>query len=161
MRSGGVALTVFELAAQGVDVALVCEDFDAAFDFYHRKLGLPIEYDRKIPARLAVGSGLAPSTFRHVRFRLGAALIKLMQISPIPEPAQAGFHAGVRWITVFVRDLELTFTTLSSRGVKFIGPLLEGEAGSFVCAEAPDALIIEFVQLYTSNNLIDGQVELS
>lgn len=154
-------MPVLEFASPEVDVALVCADFDAALDFYHRILDLPIEYDQEISAALAVGSGLAPCGFRHVRLRLGGVLIKLMQIDPAPESAQEGFHAGVRWITVFVRDLELTVKILSARGVNFIGPVLRGEAGSFACAAAPDGLIIEFVQLFSSEVDNDARRKLS
>jgi glyoxylase I family protein len=142
-----------ELSDGTLDVAIVCSDFDASVDFYVNKLGFPIAADLEIPERLAVGSGLAPSGFRHVRVRAGHALIKLMQIDePPPSPPSDSFAAGVRWLTFRVIDIQATVQLLQSRGVAFLSEPLAGLAGSFVCAQAPDGVIIEFVELYTAQD---------
>ena len=131
-----------------VDIGIVCSDFEAAVDFYVSKLGLPVAFDLQIPDHLAVPSGLAPSGFRHVRVRAGAALIKLMEIASPPDPQPAEFRAGVRWLTFRVMDLTATVAALERRGVTFLSAPLRGLAGSFVCAQAPDGVILEFVELY-------------
>jgi catechol 2,3-dioxygenase-like lactoylglutathione lyase family enzyme len=150
MRSGvddAVGLP-FQLASATIDIAIVCSDFPAAAEFYQRRLGLPVHADLEIPERLAVPSGLAPHGFRHLRLRAGNTLIKLMEIQPAPLCAPSGFQAGVRWLTFQVADLDSTIRHLSSRGVQFLSGRLEGLAGAFVCAQAPDDVLIEFVELY-------------
>jgi catechol 2,3-dioxygenase-like lactoylglutathione lyase family enzyme len=118
-------------------------------DFYVTKLGLPVAFDLQIPENLAVPSGLAPSGFRHVRVRAGGTLIKLMEIDPAPAAPDNGFRAGVRWLTFRVTDIASTVATLQARGVAFLSSPLQGLTGSFVCAQAPDGVILEFVELYS------------
>jgi catechol 2,3-dioxygenase-like lactoylglutathione lyase family enzyme len=139
---------LLEFTEPRIDVAIVCADFDASLDFYHRNLGLEIAYDLQIDHDRASLSGLAPGPFRHVRLRAGETLIKLMQIDPPPPPAQPGFHAGVRWLTFFVRDLDETIRRLSERNVPFLSGPVRGLAGWFACAQDPDGVILEFVQLF-------------
>jgi catechol 2,3-dioxygenase-like lactoylglutathione lyase family enzyme len=136
----------FELTEPRIDVCIVCADFDASLDFYHRRLGLEIAFDLQIDSDRAVPSGLAPGPFRHVRLRAGDALIKLMQIDPPPPADQGGFHAGIRWLTFFVSDLEDTIRHLSQRGVPFLSEPVRGLASWFACVQAPDGVILEFVQ---------------
>jgi len=138
----------FELAQPRLDVAIVCSDFEASLDFYHQRLGLEIAFDLQIDADRAVRSGLAPGPFRHVRLRAGETLIKLMQIDPPPPSDQGGFHAGVRWLTFFVQDLNNVVSNLTARNVPFLSEPLRGLAGHFTCAQAPDGVILEFVQLF-------------
>ncbi len=141
-----------ELTEPRIDVAIVCADFDASLDFYHQRLGLEIAHDLQIDRDRACQSGLAPGPFRHVRLRAGEALIKLMQIDPPPPPAQPGFHAGVRWLTFFVQNLDDTIRQLSERNVPFLSGPVRGLAGWFACAQDPDGVILEFVQLLTRNS---------
>lgn len=145
-------MPIFELAQPTIDVAIVCADFDASLDFYHRRLGLEIAYDLQISSDLATRSGLAPGAFRHVRLRAGATLIKLMQISPppAPTPTPGEFQAGVRWLTFFVNDLAATMHQLSEHNVSFLSEPIHGIAGWFACVRDPDGVILEFVQLFPS-----------
>jgi catechol 2,3-dioxygenase-like lactoylglutathione lyase family enzyme len=138
----------FRLSSPTIDIAIVCSDFDASVAFYRDTLGLAVHKDLDIPDRLAVPSGLAPTGFRHLRLRAGDTLLKLMQIEPPPPQRPAGFEAGVRWLTFFVEDLDATRQSLQARGVKFLSSRLEGLAGAFCCAQAPDGILIEFVELY-------------
>ena len=137
---------MLDLEEPRIDVALVCSDFDASLDFYHRKLGLVIAEDLDISEETAVPSGLAPSGFRHVRLRAGNALIKLMKIEPTPPAPPAGFQAGVRWITFFVTDMTATIVELRSRGVSFTSEPIRGLVDTMVCVIGPDGLLIEFVE---------------
>ena len=138
----------FELTRETIDIAIVCSDFAAAVDFYQHQVGLQVHADLEIPERLAVPSGLAPHRFRHLRLKAGNTLIKLMEIEPAPDPLPNEFRAGVRWLTFHVRDLDETIRELSARGVRFLSGRMEGLAGAFACAQAPDNLLIEFVELY-------------
>lgn len=135
-------------AGHTVDIAIVCSDFEESYDFYARRLALPLHEDLIIPASLAVAAGLAPTGFRHVRLRAGSTLIKLMEIDPAPAPRVDGFHAGIRWLTLRVDNLTETVALLSRRGVPFLSGPLEGLAGWLACAQAPDGVILEFVQPY-------------
>jgi glyoxylase I family protein len=151
MRRGPVEdalVQPFQLLNETIDIAIVCSDFAVAVDFYQLKLGLPTYADIEIPDRLAVPSGLAPHGFRHLRLKAGNTLIKLMEIEPAPARVPQEFRAGVRWLTFRVADLDATMSELSRRGVRFLSTRLEGLAGAFACAQAPDNLLIEFVELY-------------
>jgi len=138
----------FELSASQIDISVVCSDFDEAVGFYRDKLGLKVHVDLAIPEKLAVPSGLAPAAFRHLRLRAGNTLIKLVGIEPPPDPVGVSFKAGVRWLTFHVTDLDATIRDVSARGVTFLSGRLEGLAGAFACAQAPDNILIEFVELY-------------
>lgn len=138
----------FNLTVPGIEIAIVCSDFAESVDFYQGKLGLEVFADLQIPERLAVPSGLAPAAFRHLRLRAGNTLIKLMEIDPAPDHVNPAFRAGVRWLTFKVVDLDTTVRALTKRGVRFLSGRIEGLAGAFACAQAPDGLLLEFVQLY-------------
>ena len=149
--SQGDASTVFSLQDGAIDVAIVCSDFAEAVDFYTVRLGLPVAEVIEIPESLAVRSGLAPTAFRHLRLRAGGTLLKLMEISPPPTPATHEFRAGVRWLTLRVDNLAATVELLEGRGVRFMSPPIRGLAGFFACAEAPDGVILEFVERYAES----------
>ena len=146
-------MPIFELTQPTIDVAIVCADFEASLDFYHRRLGLEIAYDLQIGSDVATRSGLAPGPFRHVRLRASATLIKLMQISPPPPPASGEFHAGVRWLTFFVHDLTATIRQLSEQNVAFLSEPVHGLAGWFACTRDPDGIILEFVQPFPDSTI--------
>jgi catechol 2,3-dioxygenase-like lactoylglutathione lyase family enzyme len=143
-------MTSFRLTSPTVDIAIVCSNFRASVDFYQGALGLEVHKDLEIPERLAVPSGLAPSGFRHLRLSAGKTLIKLMEIDSAPPVRPPEFEAGVRWLTFFVADLDEALTVLKGRGVPFLSDRLEGLAGAFACAQAPDGVILEFVELYAT-----------
>ncbi len=75
-----------------------------------------------------------------------------MQIDDPPDEPSAGFAAGTRWLTLRVLDIRATVALLQGRGVTFLSEPLDGLAGSFVCAQAPDGVIIEFVELYAADD---------
>ena len=49
----------------------MCSDFEASLRFYRDILGLQVFAEVQVPAEPAVELGLAPSGFRHVRFKAG------------------------------------------------------------------------------------------
>ncbi len=131
-----------------VDVAVICSDFDESVRFYRDLLGLEVALDIEIPEETAKGARLAPRGFRQLRLRAGETLIKLVEIDSPPEPRALEFQAGVRWLTFIIDDVPGTVARLSAKGVKFVSePVSAPDARFVVCAEAPDGLLIEFVQI--------------
>ncbi len=131
-----------------VDVAVICSDFDESVRFYRDLLGLDVALDIEIPEATARGARLAPRGFRQLRLRAGETLIKLVEIDSPPEPRTLEFQAGVRWLTFIIDDVPGTVARRSAKGVKFVSePVSAPDARYVVCAEAPDGLLIEFVQV--------------
>ena len=102
----------------------------------------------EIPAEVARGAKLAPEGFRQVRLQAGNTLIKLMDIAFPPVPVSGQFKPGVRWLTFFVEDVQQTVSDLEQRGVTFLSPPVSApNAAGVVCAQDPDGILIEFVQV--------------
>lgn len=131
-----------------VDVAVICSNFEESVRFYRDSLGLEVALDIEIPEATARGARLAPRGFRQLRLRAGETLIKLVEIESPPEPRASDFQAGVRWLTFIIDDVPGTVARLSAKGVQFLSePVSAPDARFVVCAEAPDGLLIEFVQI--------------
>ena len=100
-----------------------------------------------IPETASVAAQLAPRGFHQVRLRAGETLIKLVEISDPPAQRDVQFQAGVRWLTFIIEDVPATVAALRQKGVKFLSdPVEPPDARYIVCAEAPDGVLIEFVQ---------------
>jgi len=145
---------MIELQRSVLDLCIVCSNFDDSLNFYHKLLGFEISAETEIPADVAMKFGLAPMEFRQVRLKAGDSLLKLMEIKKPLKKGSHQFSAGVRWLTFFVKDIQSTYTTLSSAGVHFLSEpdavdSVKGETpiAGVVCAVDPDGLLIEFVQL--------------
>ena len=143
-----------EVERTNIDIGIVCSDFEASLRFYRDILGLQVFAEVQVPAEPAVELGLAPSGFRHVRFKAGDTLIKLMDIATPPPGRSEEFAAGVRWLTFFVSDIQATYRELKDRGARFLSEpaavdsaVGEDPVAGVVCAIDPDGLLIEFVQL--------------
>lgn len=131
-----------------VDLAIICSDFEESVRFYRDLLGLEVALDIEIPEETATGARLAPGGFRQLRLRAGETLIKLVEIETPPPPRTLEFQAGVRWLTFIVDDVPGTVRRLSKKGVRFVSePVAAPDARHVVCAEAPDGLLIEFVEV--------------
>ena len=142
---------MFELKHSVVDIAVVCSDFEKSLEFYRDRLGMDVALDITIPDSTAQGACLAPTGFRQVRLKLGETLIKLVESKDKLEPRTTEFQAGVRWLTVIVKDVPEAVAALSKKGVRFLSePVAAPDAAYVVCAEAPDGILIEFVQLLDS-----------
>ena len=90
--------------------------------------------------------GISP--FRQVRLQAGNTLIKLIDIELPPEPVFNEFNPGVRWLTIFVEDVHETVKDLKQNGVTFLAESIAApDAAGVVCAEDPDGVLIEFVQV--------------
>ena len=151
---GGIMI---ELQRSSLDLCIVCSNFDDSLNFYHKLLGFEIVAETEIPAEVALKFGLAPMGFRQVRLKAGDSLLKLMEIkTPLKKGSHqfSQFSTGIRWVTFFVKDVQSTYTTLSSAGVHFLSEphavdTVKGEdpIAGIVCAVDPDGLLIEFLQL--------------
>ena len=144
-KTDGAAL---RLTLPRVDIAIVCSHFEESLRFYHELLGLEIAQDLRIPDEVAIGAGLAPRGFRHVRLRAGDTLIKLMDIASPPARRSHQFAAGVRWLTFFVEDARASYEQLKAKGVRFLSePVAAPDAAGVVCGLDPDGILIELVQI--------------
>ena len=131
-----------------VDIAVICSNFEESLHFYRDLLGLEVVLDLTIPVETAKGAGLAPRGFRQVRLRAGETLIKLVEIEDAPQARTLDFQAGIRWLTFIVEDVPATVTALTRQGVQFVSePVAAPDARFVVCAEGPDGVLIEFVQV--------------
>ena len=138
---------MFKLMHNAIDIAIICSDFGESLEFYRDKLGLEVVLEIDIPEVTAVAAHLAPRGFRQVRLRAGGTLIKLVEISDPPDRRDAQFQAGVRWLTFIVEDVVATVAALQQKDVKFLSdPVEPADARYIICAEAPDGVLIEFVQ---------------
>jgi glyoxylase I family protein len=139
---------MFTLNHPIVDVAIICSDFEKSLHFYRDMLGLTPVLDIEIPSETAVGANLAPSGFRQVRLKAGETLIKLVEMASPPAARTLEFQAGVRWLTFLIDDVPAAVEALTSKGVKFSSsPVSAPDAKYVVCAEAPDGILIELVQV--------------
>ena len=128
---------MLKLTHPTVDIAIVCSNFEESLHFYHQCLGFEMVMDIKIPAEVA-----------KVRLQAGNTLIKLIDIELPPEPIFNEFNPGVRWLTIFVEDVHETVRDLKQNGVTFLAESIAApDAAGVVCAEDPDGVLIEFVQV--------------
>ena len=130
-----------------VDVAITCSNFEESLHFYRDVLGFEIVVDTEISSEIATRLGVAPRGFHQVRLQAGDSLIKLMDIESPPPTAPHGFASGVRWLTVYVEDIDSTIKELKERGVEFLADPVRGQHAAAVAAIAPDGILIEFAQV--------------
>ena len=130
-----------------VDVAIICSNFEESLHFYRDVLGFEIVVDTEISGEIATRLGVAPRGFHQVRLQAGDSLIKLMDIKSPPPPAPHGFASGIRWLTVYVEDIDSTIEELKKRGVEFLADPVRGQHAAAVAAIAPDGVLIEFAQV--------------
>ena len=139
---------MFRLKHPIIDIAIICSDFEESLHFYQDLLGLEVALDIDIPAATAVAANLAPTGFRQVRLKAGNTLIKLVDSADPPPGRTLDFQAGVRWLTFLIEDVLGTVEALTAKGVRFCSePVSAPDAKHVVCAEAPDGMLIEFVQV--------------
>ena len=130
-----------------VDVAITCSNFEESLNFYRDVLGFEIVVDTEISGEIATRLGVAPRGFHQVRLQAGDSLIKLMDIEAPPPPAPHGFASGVRWLTLYVEDIDSTIEELKEKGVEFLADPVRGQHAAAVAAIAPDGILIEFAQV--------------
>ena len=139
---------MLKLTHSTIDIAIVCSNFKGSLHFYQHCLGLEIVMELEIPAEVARRAKLAPEGFRQIRLQAGNTLIKLMDIALPPASVSDQFKPGVRWLTFFVEDIQQTVSDLEQKGVTFLSPPVSApDAAGVVCAQDPDGILIEFVQV--------------
>jgi len=139
---------MLEMQHPVVDIAVICSDFEEALRFYRDALGLEVTLDLQIPTSTARPAGLAPTGFRQVRLRCGQTLIKLVHLEPAPTERSHDIQAGVRWLTLILKDVPAAVQQLKDNGVEFLSePVSAPDAKHVVCAKGPDGVLIELVQL--------------
>ena len=139
---------MFTLKNSVIDISVICSDFEESLRFYHEILELEIVLDFRIPEEVARSAMLAPRGFRQVRLKAGETLIKLMEIGNPPPARTLDFQSGVRWLTFIIDDLADTVAKLKEKGIECLtAPVAPPDAKSIVCLEAPDGIMIEFVQV--------------
>ena len=139
----------FDPERRTVDIAITRHDFDASLNFYRNILGFEVVIDTQISTEIAAGIGLASSGFRQVRLQAGETLIKLMDIEPPPLEASHAFASGVRWLTIYVEDIERVVADLKKKGAEFRADPVIGKHATAVIAVAPDGLFVEFARVHT------------
>jgi len=145
-------------ASQVVDVGIVVGDLAASAAFYQGVLGL-----EEIPgftgaAQVTGDSGLADYQEVPVRqFTLpgsapGATKLKLMQFTAKPgaRADQAYLHStlGLRYLTLFVKDMDATLARLAKSGVRPLakGPVaIPGTTVRLAVVKDPDGNFVELV----------------
>ena len=83
-----------------------------------------------------------------MRLQAGNTLIKLMDIESPPEKRSDEFQAGVRWLTFLIEDVPATKAALEAKGIRFLSDPVPAPDAKFIdCAQAPDGVLLEFVQV--------------
>ena len=129
------------------DVAIICSNFEESLRFYRDVLGFEIVVDTEISDEIATRLGVAPRGFHQVRLQAGDSLIKLTDIESPPPAAPHGFASGIRWLTLYVEDINSTIEDLKQKGVEFLADPVRGQHAAAVAAIAPDGILIEFAQV--------------
>ena len=70
-----------------------------------------------------------------------------MDIESPPPSAPHDFASGVRWLTVYVEDVNSTIEELKKEGVEFLAEPFRGKHAAAVAAVVPDGIFIEFAEV--------------
>lgn len=116
-------------------VVLFVEDFDGLLAFYREKVGLPVRFQDKGYAELAVeGAKLALLA----RSRVAELVGQTHAARPV-----SGAHEGA--VTLLVEDVDRTCRDLTARGVTFLGaPQNRAWGQRSVYFQDPEGHLIEF-----------------
>jgi catechol 2,3-dioxygenase-like lactoylglutathione lyase family enzyme len=133
-------IVTIELTENHVEVGITVSDIAASLSFYCETLGfvevatMPVEWGGTL----------------HM-LRLGDAVIKLASNDEIPKeanpPGGAAGATGLRWITLWVKDLDGVVDACSRANRPIPGPINSNYPGvKFAMVEDPDGNWIEFVE---------------
>jgi catechol 2,3-dioxygenase-like lactoylglutathione lyase family enzyme len=125
-----------ETVRETVDIGILVRDIDACNRFYSDVLGL------KKVGEVPIGGRI-----QH-RFQLGGALLKLLEFpdgnAPPAGPRGRLSQAGIRYITVHVRDVPALAKELEAKGVTLATPVTKTATGSTIAMfEDPESNTIE------------------
>jgi catechol 2,3-dioxygenase-like lactoylglutathione lyase family enzyme len=125
-----------ELVKDTVDIGVLVRDIDACLDFYTKTLGFPKIGEVKMGERT-----------QH-RIQIGNAMLKLMQFpegaAPPAGPRGRTAQAGIRYLTVHVKDVPSLVKELEAKGITFVMPVTKAATGATVAMfEDPEGNTIE------------------
>ncbi len=144
-----------EFSRTTIDVGIVVSDIEKAVEFYTRALGFAEAGSFDVSAQMALDTGLTDSQPFQVRvFALGkeptATKLKIMEIpgaaSKRVDNRYIGSSLGLRYLTVFVLDLDKTMERLKRHGVAPVKePYSLGGNSYLILVKDPDGNIIELI----------------
>lgn len=130
---------MLKLAKDSFDIGLVVSDVDASFEFYCGLLGFPRGESLAIPGN---------RTLHHIY--IGSSVLKLQELHDgPPEPGPHGLIAqvGIRYVTIWIHDIEDVVARLEEAGCTFVLPLNTTPRGALMTMVAdPDGNIVELVE---------------
>lgn len=144
-----------EFSSTTIGVGVVVRDMDKSLDFYTNVIGMVETGSFEIAEDFSKKSGLAGGLTTRVRvLRLGrgeeATQWKLMSFGDKAKPVQNDFihsHAGMRYITIMVKDLTPILKRIKDRQIKLLGetPVPLGRDSHFALIQDPDGTFIELI----------------
>lgn len=133
---------MIELSKDSIDLGIVIRDSEASLRFYRDTLGLEHVGDMAMPL---TGNGVMH------RLMCGTTLIKLVRYDEPPTarnpPGGGSGGIGLRYFTLWVRDLEGLVRRFEEAGDKVVIPFTEIRPGVRIAMiEDPDGNWMELVQ---------------
>ncbi len=128
------------IAKDAVDIGVYVRDIDACLRFYCEGLGLP-----------KVGELEFPEGRVQHRIAIGESLLKLMQFrdgdAPPAAPSGRLAQAGIRYITITVRNLPTLVEELQAKGLTFVVSPRRSPSGSLIAMlEDPEGNTVELLE---------------
>ena len=144
-----------EFSSPTIGIGVVVSDMDKALDFYTNVIGMIQTGSFDIKEDFSKKSGLAGGRPTHVKvLRLGqgedATQWKLMTFGDKTKAQKDEFvssRAGMRYITIMVKDLNPLVKRIKERQIKMLGetPVALGRDSHFVLIQDPDGTFIELI----------------
>jgi catechol 2,3-dioxygenase-like lactoylglutathione lyase family enzyme len=134
--------------------AVNVRDWSASLAFYRDVLGLELLNEGEaLGSEMDQATGYPGVRLRYAMFRVGRQHFELIQyLEPAPGVASGQHHdTGATHIAFKVRDIDLAYAELSSKGVAFLGPPARFReyvpvGGAFAYALDPNGVLLEFIE---------------
>jgi lactoylglutathione lyase len=146
-----------EFSSLKMDLGVVAGDVEASARFYTEAIGFKEVPGFDAPAALTADAGLTDGKSSiHIRVFVlgegpGATKLKLMQFKDAPgaKPDNTYIHStlGFRYLTIFVKDQNVSLERLKKAGVKVLakGPCSLAGGAYLTCVKDPDGNMVELV----------------
>jgi catechol 2,3-dioxygenase-like lactoylglutathione lyase family enzyme len=144
-----------EFSSTTIGIGVVVRDLDKSLDFYTNVIGMVQTGSFAIGADFSKKSGLAGGLATQVKvLRLGtgeeATQWKLMSFGDKAKAQQTDFihgQAGMRYITIQVKDLTPILRRIKDRQIKLLGetPVPLGRDSHFALVQDPDGTFVELI----------------
>ena len=144
-----------EFESGTIDIGVVVSDLPASLAFYQDVLGMKKVGAFNLDADAGRRTGLSGGTpFSVVVLKLkdgeSSTSWKLTTFDGVETGAQGGHiqdGVGMRYVTVFVRDMSPFLDRIEQHGVAFLGetPIMLDDGRQFVLVQDPDGLFIELI----------------